>query len=442
LSYYANTQSLGDYYKIGLTFDPTSPGALSNTSPVSPDLLNFDESEMVEFPSTSPELSYGNVYPANGGQYSSTATVLYSPQNTRAETPPHPTPIPWNSETAQESDFQANANSGENTFEPWMGHTFHYHVEGENFLNEQSLPQIFGPEAPSPATESDQDWFKIGSSCGASSYAASSYGSPAHSHASLKSHPPSPIPAQSLALPPVRTAITKNKAKQGRQGGLTAMQKKEAREVRDAKACWACHISKTKCSPCSPGRPCEQCDRLKGKRRFCLFNCFNDPLESLQKFFIPDYLMGHFTKANVESFVSQNAKSWGKQQMTVKMTWGYHRALEADVVALALKENSQMAVAHATVYTNGPSKPTLVRKSSPPLGIPLAAMDEMGDIYAKYVQEIVQNDLAEYVPVAYTDQESRLPERLLAAVCKFYIAGHEQDNEVFPFSPILPSSSS
>jgi len=94
-----------------------------------------------------------------------------------------------------------------------------------------------------------------------------------------------------------------------------------------------------------------------------------------------------------------------------------------------LKENSQIAVTHATVYADGPANPTLVRKRSPPLGIPLAAMDEMEDIYAQYVQEIVQNDLMEYVPCAYTDQESMLPERLLGAVCKFYIAGHEEDNE-------------
>jgi hypothetical protein len=40
--------------------------------------------------------------------------------------------------------------------------------------------------------------------------------------------------------------------------------------------------------------------------------------------------------------------------------------------------------------------------------------------YGNYTREIVNNDLAGYVPVAYVHQESNLPTRLLAAVCSYY----------------------
>ncbi len=44
--------------------------------------------------------------------------------------------------------------------------------------------------------------------------------------------------------------------------------------------------------------------------------------------------MGHFTKADVESFVTRNASSWGTQNLSVRMDWGYRRLLEVDVVHL------------------------------------------------------------------------------------------------------------
>jgi hypothetical protein len=54
--------------------------------------------------------------------------------------------------------------------------------------------------------------------------------------------------------------------------------------------------------------------------------------------------MGHFTKANVEKFVAQNATTWGTECMAVRMTWGYRRLLRAEVVALTLRSNaSEMA---------------------------------------------------------------------------------------------------
>lgn len=143
-----------------------------------------------------------------------------------------------------------------------------------------------------------------------------------------------------------------------------------------------------------------------------------------------DYLMGHFTRANVEDFVTRNASAWGTECFIVRMTWGYRKLLQAEVVALALRsEASDMAFQHQTI-SQGDGRPVLVRKQSPPIGIPLAAMDDMQNIYSNYIQDIVQSDLAEYVPVAYTDQESDLPEELLEAICNYYSAGLLVDNEV------------
>jgi hypothetical protein len=143
-----------------------------------------------------------------------------------------------------------------------------------------------------------------------------------------------------------------------------------------------------------------------------------------------DYLMGHFTKANVENFVTRNASAWGTECLVVRMTWGYRKLLQAEVVALSLRSDaSDMAFQHQTI-SEGVGRPVLVRKQSPPIGIPLAAMDDMQNIYSSYIQDIVQSDLAEYVPVAYTDQESELPEELLGAVCNYYSAGLAIDNEV------------
>jgi hypothetical protein len=113
------------------------------------------------------------------------------------------------------------------------------------------------------------------------------------------------------------------------------------------------------------------------------------------------------------------------------MSWGYkRRLLDAEVVALTLVNNNSEMGYQELAVANGNARPLLVRKQSPPLGIPLAAMDDMQDKYAGYIQDIVQSDLAQYVPVAYTDQDSLLPQRLLGAVCAFYTAGSETDNEV------------
>jgi hypothetical protein len=338
---------------------------------------------------------------------------------------------PWNSQNSQASNIQYNATSGVVTFQPPPGSGYETHVKRQEYLETgQPVDKAFGPEPVTPGVESESDSWAIASY--PSSYAAS-HSSP-QSHGSPASHPPSPSQdeMEHQHIFSSRPNAPKAKLPRGRQRGLTDLEKKQARDVREAKACWACHISKTKCSPCSPGKPCEQCARLAGKRRFCLFDCFNDPLESLSVFLVPKYLNGHFTQANVENFVTSNATGWGNKYMSVRLSWGYQGPIPAEVVNLTLRANSEMGFHHQTKTVDGMvTRPILVRKKSPPLGIPLAAVDEMQNEYSRYIQNIVQNDIAGYVPIAYVDQGSELPERLLAAICSFYNAGWEKDHEVF-----------
>lgn len=170
---------------------------------------------------------------------------------------------------------------------------------GIQLLNDEYLKPRQGDPA-SPTGDGASDGWVVTS--GPSSSYALSHHSP-YSHGSPVSHS-SPVRAEVHQHSHVFDADARVSKPKGRQRSLTTKEKKDAREVRDAKACWACHISKTKvsnlyilrgafiankqqCSPCSPGRPCAQCDRLVGKRRFCKFDCFNDPLESLYTFMVP-----------------------------------------------------------------------------------------------------------------------------------------------------------
>ncbi|CAL3968031.1 unnamed protein product [Diplocarpon coronariae] len=406
---------------IGQAFDTSSPGATG-----SPPFLGF-ENDFAAVSSTwnNDMLLYGT----DAAQWPSSISIsALQTQQLQAQSDPAvllPN-IPWNSQHAQTSTYQHNASPGNVSFEPLRDTPYHQNVARHDFLDtSDARTHPMDPVSPM----SDTGWAIISNP--PSSYAPS-YGSPV-SQLSPPSHTSSP-PEQEIEMHHTHIYNSvpgppKPKLLRGRQRGLTAVEKKQARDVREAKACWACHISKTKCSPCSPGKPCEQCARLAGKRRFCLFSCFNDPLETLSTFLVPSYLMGHFTKANVESFVNENATSWGTQFMCIRMDWGYRKFLQANVVALALRSStSEMGFHHQTI-SNGNARPLLVRKSSPPLGIPLAAMDEMQISYSKYIQDIVQSDVSMYLSTAYVDQESDLPRRLLAAVASYYSAGNAADNE-------------
>ncbi|KUJ07394.1 uncharacterized protein LY89DRAFT_691843 [Mollisia scopiformis] len=430
-----------EYFQTGPIFDVANQTQMNPVSSLFPQGISFDNPNWCD-----------QVYPTEGFQpYDSNLITQQEVQS------PHTLPgesfvpnDPWDSQNV--SNYQLQADPGMVAFEMPRGDPYKTHIARQELLDTgQRSTRFFSPPQPTSPGDSDSDGWRLvsypGSSCAASQDSPEAAVSPPAQPPSppqtqvVISRPSPPLPKVEPQSPPrldherphshifsTISGISKQKLPRGRQRGLTAKEKKEARDVREAKACWACHISKTKCSPCSPGKPCEQCARLAGKRRFCLFSCFNDPLETLFTFLVPDYLMGHFTEANVAQFVAKNASSWGTQYFHIRMDWGYRRYLTAEVVALALRNNSEMGYQHQTLEQEG-TRPALVRKQSPPLGIPLAAMDDMQDMYSRYIQDIVQNDLPEYVPVAYPDQETDFAERLLGVIGNFYSAGHQMDNE-------------
>ncbi|KAL2065640.1 hypothetical protein VTL71DRAFT_3310 [Oculimacula yallundae] len=419
------------FHRIGPPFQTPSPRT-ANTD--SPNLFTEDFNFENHGSPMSPNWMDPVLYATDSGQWS--ATTLIAPHeiqrnqtvNNNMDFQPN---VPWNSQFAQGNEFQLDATAGVVAFEPNRGTPYQTHIMRQQFL-EGGQPDMnyINSDSLSPNSEHESKSWALVSNPGSSP--KESHGSPRSQNFSLSrvsSPPAEEIETHHSHIFNSIPALPRAKAPRGRQRGLTDNEKKQARDVREAKACWACHISKTKCSPCSPGKPCEQCARLAGKRRFCLFSCFNDPLETLSTFLVPTYLMGHFTKANVESFVTRNASSWGTHQMLIRMDWGYPKFLEAEVVALALRSSaSEMGFFHQTV-SNGDLRPQLVRKLSPPLGIPLAAMDEMQDAYSRYIQDIVQNGIALYVPTAYIEPGSDLPTRLLGAVASYYSAGNASDNE-------------
>jgi hypothetical protein len=163
-------------------------------------------------------------------------------------------------------------------------------------------------------------------------------------------------------------------------------------------------------------------------------------LESLCTFLVPKYLCGHFTEANVENYVIHNATSWGREYIPIRLIWGYRRPIHVEVVALNLRPNSEMGFHNQAESTNNTiTRPVLVRKNSPPLGITLAVLDEMQTECSWYVQTIVQNDIMAYVPVAYNDQDSELPERLLGVICSFYYNTTREEVNGVSSSSILNS---
>jgi hypothetical protein len=116
-----------------------------------------------------------------------------------------------------------------------------------------------------------------------------------------------------------------------------------------------------------------------------------------------------------------NAVSWGKQSTPVRLSWGYQKLLDIEVVPLEPRQIDSLDQ-HFSMHSTSITGQQLVRLRSPPLGIPLAAIDDMKYEYNKYIQDIVDGDLSGYLPVPYTDQESNFPERLLTAICSYYTA--------------------
>ncbi|PQE15219.1 fungal zn binuclear cluster domain containing protein [Rutstroemia sp. NJR-2017a WRK4] len=221
----------------------------------------------------------------------------------------------------------------------------------------------------------------------------------------------------------------KGKVTRGRVRPLTDKEKREARDVRQAGACWACHLSKIKCSPCSSGSPCEQCTRLSGKRRFCLLPCFNDPVEMLDKFLVPDYMIRQYTVENTEKFIAKNASGFGRDEMIIRLSWGYRVPLKVTVVSLSVRGSTSVFRYQSQTYVNKDGLPTFTKKKSPPLGILPTSMHDKHEEYKRYVEQIARRDLAQYVKIAYEPEESDLAKRLLQTVCQFYTAGVNAGDE-------------
>ncbi|TVY71538.1 hypothetical protein LSUE1_G006562 [Lachnellula suecica] len=417
-----------EYFQIGQPLD-SSFGVPGSNSPQLYEEGYIFENDGLHMPV---DMGFGNVY---GNQWSATS---FTPPKQPSASPVESSmmsSLPWPPEQLQESEFQADANA---TFESTP---YTMHKAKEEYLETGPSSQgSVGTEAVTPLGDSDTESWVV-----TSTTYTPSHSSPG-SQASPRSHVSSPQHHSHVfsSIP----GIAKSKSAKGRQRGLTQLEKKQAREVRDAKACWACHISKTKCSPCSPGSPCEQCARLVGKRRFCKFTCFNDPLESLYIFLVPgidppcmrrsrktltrlEYLNGHLNRTDVEAFVTRNAEGWGTKKMVVKMEWGYRRPMDVLVVPLKVRKNAPELGWQNTSekLMDAEGKERLVRRQSPPIGVPFSAMDDMQDQYARYIQDIVQSDIRHYIPAAYFPEDSKLMTRLLGVVSDFYEVGLEADEE-------------
>lgn len=362
---------------------------------------------------------------------------------------------PWNSHDAHGNYFGENLNSGYVAYEPESSpiHSYEpeqsplrpYEPEQSSLPYEMSSPvvndsliapgesqssnDVYQPEAP------NTNW--LDESDASTSYSNTLY-TPSHG-SPVSHHSPHPQGSQS---PPSSSDVSnhshvfsafsepqKIKVTRGRVRPLTDKEKREARDVRQAGACWACHLSKIKCSPCSPGFPCEQCTRLSGKRRFCLLPCFNDPVEMLDKFLVPENYIRMYTTENTKRFISKNADTWGTDEMIVQLSWGYRVPLKVTVVSLSVRGSTSIFRYQHQTYINASGRPTFTRKKSPPLGIPLMSMEERQEEYARYIKGIVQHDLDEYAKVAYEPGESDLAKRLLKTVCQFYTAGVEANDE-------------
>ena len=127
----------------------------------------------------------------------------------------------------------------------------------------------------------------------------------------------------------------------------------------------------------------------------------------------------------MEAFIRGHVDWWGTEKLEVEIYWGLQqKPLPADVVALRLKGNPQLAL-------DGHGNPLQTMNHSPPLGIPLQDMAGIEKKYQDYVQDLVENFLPRYVDIAYDDQESMLPERLLGLICSFYAQSKKPTEVIF-----------
>ena len=142
-----------------------------------------------------------------------------------------------------------------------------------------------------------------------------------------------------------------------------------------------------------------------------------------------EYNMLQFTEGKVTALLSE--VGWGTQKLRVRLSWGYYRTLEADVVNLTLRQNiGSLGFQHHAI-ANGANRPTLMRKPSPPLGITQESMSKTANAYSAYVEDIINKDLWSYATSgAYDEDDSPFAKRLLWTVSSYYLSGLQADEEV------------
>jgi hypothetical protein len=133
-----------------------------------------------------------------------------------------------------------------------------------------------------------------------------------------------------------------------------------------------------------------------------------------------EYLMGHFTTSDVESFVTKHVSGWGKESFSIEMSWGYRQPLTADVVVISLRnEESEIGYHHVKTFDQH-KRPKRERQKSLPLGIHILTVWNMMIYFREHLSNVTKDGLKHYVSITYDDQSSKFAESLLGSVCTWY----------------------
>jgi hypothetical protein len=118
------------------------------------------------------------------------------------------------------------------------------------------------------------------------------------------------------------------------------------------------------------------------------------------------------------------------------MSWGHSKLLQTDVAILVPREDNSKTASKYNVSDLAVMQLTTNMESNLgiPLGIPLAALDNMQNTHSKYTRDLVTYGLMEYVDIAYTRNNSDLPKLLLKAICSYYLNTSATDYEVMKLS--------
>jgi hypothetical protein len=141
-------------------------------------------------------------------------------------------------------------------------------------------------------------------------------------------------------------------------------------------------------------------------------------------------MIRQYTVENTEKFIAKNASGFGRDEMIIRLSWGYRVPLKVTVVSLSVRGSTSVFRYQSQTYVNKDGLPTFTKKKSPPLGILPTSMHDKHEEYKRYIEQIARRDLGQYVKIAYEPEESDLAKRLLQTVCQFYTAGVDAGDEV------------